>query len=150
MKKSNLKKDYEIREMRKSEIQEFLSENQELKLYSFEDEKEYFMIRKGKSSLFIIHEIQEEKKERRVLDRDIKIDSKKVDSFGIKLIYHRDKNGDKEFRIFVSWKDESGKLIRRRLRNQEIDAISRDEKKMIEYFQNLDSSKRFKKDLKIS
>lgn len=75
-------------------------------------------------------------------DRDIKIESKKIDDIGVKLIYHRDKNSEKEYRIFISFKKDN-KLFRRRLRNEKIDSISRDEKKMIEYYQNIQ-----KKDLK--
>lgn len=137
MKRENLKKDYEIREMKREEIQKLLEENQNLKLMKFEDEEDFFMIRENKKSLFIIHQISEEKKERRILDKDIKIDSRDLEEYHIKLIYHRMKDNSKEYRIFISFKDENKKLIRRRLRNEKIDSISKDEKKMIEYYQNL-------------
>lgn len=134
MKKENLKKEYEIKKMNQKEFENFKKENESL-IYSFEDDENSFMIRKNKKNLYIIQ--ISEKKERNHLDRDIKIDSKKINDIGIKLIYHRDKNSEKEYRIFISYKDENKKLIRKRLRNKKIDSISRDEEKMISYYQNL-------------
>ena len=71
------------------------------------------------------------------IDRDIKIDSKKIDNFNIKLIYHRKKDDSLEYRIFISYKNEDNKLIRNRLRNSKIDSISDNKEKMIEYYNNL-------------
>ena len=85
-------------------------------------------------------EVQEEEvKEKQVhipRDRDIKIESGKVGDIGVKLIYHRMKDGEKQFRIFLSQKID-GKLKRVRLVNDEIRSIERDEKKMIEYLHKI-------------
>ena len=85
-------------------------------------------------------EVQEEEvKEKQVhipRDRDIKIESGKVGDIGVKLIYHRMKDGEKQFRIFLSQKVD-GKLKRVRLVNDEIKSIERDEKKMIEYLHKI-------------
>ena len=86
-------------------------------------------------------EVQEEEevKEKQVhipRDRDIKIESGKVGDIGVKLIYHRMKSGEKQFRIFLSQKID-GKLKRVRLVNDEIKSIEKDEKKMIEYLHKI-------------
>ena len=86
-------------------------------------------------------EVQEEEevKEKQVhipRDRDIKIESGKVGDIGVKLNYHRMKDGEKQFRIFLSQKVD-GKLKRVRLVNDEIKSIERDEKKMIEYLHKI-------------
>ena len=72
-------------------------------------------------------------------DKDIKIDSRKreSDNHSFKLIYHRDKDNKKEYRIFESFRDENQKLKRIRLRNSEIKKIEKNEKKMKEYFESL-------------
>lgn len=74
------------------------------------------------------------------LDRDIKIDMKKIDEYNIKLIYHRKKDNSKEYRIFISYKDENKKLIRKRLINDSIKKIHDNEDKMIEYFEKIKKS----------
>lgn len=84
-------------------------------------------------------EVQEEEVQKQVhipRDRDIKIESGKVGDIGVKLIYHRMKDGEKQFRIFLSQKVD-GKLKRVRLVNDEIRSIERDEKKMIEYLHKI-------------
>ena len=84
-------------------------------------------------------EVQEEEVQKQVhipRDRDIKIESGKVGDIGVKLIYHRMKDGEKQFRIFLSQKID-GKLKRVRLVNDEIKSIERDEKKMIEYLHKI-------------
>ena len=86
-------------------------------------------------------EVQEEEevKEKQVhipRDRDIKIESGKVGDIGVKLIYHRMKDGEKQFRIFLSQKVD-GKLKRVRLVNDEIKSIEKDEKKMVEYLNKI-------------
>lgn len=77
-------------------------------------------------------------------DKDIKIISKKreSDNHSFKLIYHRDKDNKKEYRIFESFRDENQKLKRIRLRNSEIKKIEKNEKKMIEYFNSLFEEKK--------
>ena len=86
-------------------------------------------------------EVQEEEevKEKQIhipRDRDIKIESGKVGDIGVKLIYHRMKDGEKQFRIFLSQKID-GKLKRVRLVNDEIKSIEKDEKKMTEYLHKI-------------
>lgn len=83
---------------------------------------------------------------KRTLNRDIKIESKKIDNIGIKLIFHVKSDGKKEFRIFISMKNEnSGKLIRKRFKNSKIEKIQNDEEKMIEFFKSISDSKELKK-----
>lgn len=62
-------------------------------------------------------------------DRDIKIDSRKIDNFNLKLIYHRLKDESKEYRLFLSFK-ENDSLKRIRLINSKIREIQKDESKM--------------------
>jgi len=78
-------------------------------------------------------------------DRDIKIDMKKIDNYNIKLIYHRKKDNEKEFRLFISYKDEENNLKRIRMINDEIKSIHSDEKKMIEYFKKLEKKNQIEK-----
>lgn len=79
---------------------------------------------------FQIHEMR---------DKDIKIISKKreSDNHSFKLIYHRDKDNKKEYRIFESFRDSNNKLKRIRIRNEEIKKIEKNEKKMKDYFESL-------------
>lgn len=70
-------------------------------------------------------------------DRDIKIDMKKIDNFNLKLIYHRKKDNNKEYRLFISFKDKENNLKRIRMINEEIKDIHSNEKKMIEYFNKI-------------
>lgn len=70
-------------------------------------------------------------------DRDIKIDMKKIDNFNLKIIYHRKKDDEKEYRLFISFKDKENNLKRIRMINEEIKDIHSNEKKMIEYFNKI-------------
>lgn len=72
-------------------------------------------------------------------DKDIKIESRKreSDNHSFKLIYHRDKDNKKEYRIFESFRDSNNKLKRIRLRNDEIKKIEKNEKKMRDYFNSI-------------
>ena len=81
-------------------------------------------------------------------DRDIKIDMKKIENYNIKLIYHRKKDNEKEFRLFISYKDEENNLKRIRMINDEIKSIHSDEKKMIDYFKKLEKKNQIEKYLK--
>ena len=80
-------------------------------------------------------------------DKDIKIISQKreSDNHSFKLIYHREKDNKKEYRIFESFRDENNKLKRIRLRNSEIKKIEKNEKKMREYFESLFREEKEKK-----
>lgn len=71
-------------------------------------------------------------------DKDIKVgESRKIDKYRIKLIYHRLKDESKEYRIFIAYKNEDNKLKRIRLINEDIKEIHLNEKKMIEYFEKI-------------
>lgn len=70
-------------------------------------------------------------------DKDIKIDMIKINNFNIKLIYHRKSDNQKEYRIFISYKNDEKKLIRKRYLNDDIKSIHNDENKMIEYFKKI-------------
>lgn len=74
-------------------------------------------------------------------DRDIKIKSDKINDYNLKLIYHRKKDDSKEFRIFISFKDENKKLRRKRLINSEIKKIDSNESEMIKFFDKLIDNK---------
>lgn len=74
-------------------------------------------------------------------DRDIKIESKKVGDIGVKLIYHRTKDGTKQYRIYIAQKVD-GVLKRNRLNNDELKAIDRDEAKCLNYFNKITKSEK--------
>lgn len=69
-------------------------------------------------------------------DRDIKIESGKVDGIGVKIIYHRDSKGEKQYQIWLSQKV-MGKLIRQRYKADAFKEIERDEKKALEYYHQI-------------
>lgn len=78
----------------------------------------------------IVGKMPEEDKPKQVhevKDRDIKIESGKVGDIGVKLIYHREKDGTKQFRIFLSQKVD-GKLKRIRYMTEELKTNQKDEK----------------------
>lgn len=60
-------------------------------------------------------------------DRDIKIVSDKVGDIGVKMIYHREKDGTKQYRIFLAKKID-GKLKRIRYMTEELRENQKDEK----------------------
>ena len=69
-------------------------------------------------------------------DRDIKIESRKIENFNLKLIYHRKSNNEKEYRLFLSFK-ENDSLKRLRLINSQIKDIQNSEKDMKDYFNKI-------------
>lgn len=69
-------------------------------------------------------------------DRDIKLDMRKIDNYNIKLIYHRKKDNEKEYRLFISFK-ENDNLKRIRLINDSIREIHNLEKDMREYLSKI-------------
>ena len=69
-------------------------------------------------------------------DRDIKIESRKIENFNLKLIYHRKKDNEKEYRLFISFK-ENDSLKRLRLINSQIKEIQNSEKDMREYLSKI-------------
>lgn len=73
-------------------------------------------------------------------DRDIKIDMKKIDSFNLKLIYHKKKDDSLEYRLFISYKDEENNLKRIRMINDKIKSIHSNKEKMIELFEKINKN----------
>ena len=69
-------------------------------------------------------------------DRDIKLDMKKIDSYNLKLIYHRKSNAEKEYRLFLSFK-ENDSLKRIRMTSSQIKEIQNSEKDMMELFSKI-------------
>ena len=69
-------------------------------------------------------------------DRDIKLDMKNIDNFNLKLIYHRKSNNKKEYRLFLSFK-ENDSLKRIRMINSQIREIQNSEKDMMELFSKI-------------
>ncbi len=69
-------------------------------------------------------------------DRDIKLDMRKIDNYNIKLIYHRKKDNEKEYRLFLSFK-ENDSLKRIRMINSQIREIHNSEKDMKEFFSKI-------------
>lgn len=70
---------------------------------------------------------EKEKQVHEAKDRDIKIESGKVGNINVKMIYHREKDGTKQFRIFLAQKV-NGKLKRVRYMTEELKANQKDEK----------------------
>lgn len=68
---------------------------------------------------------------------DIKIKSIKKAIFSLKLIYHIDKSGNKEYRIFLSYYDENKKLKRLRIKSKKMKEIEKDLNKSLEYLNEL-------------
>lgn len=83
------------------------------------------------------------------IDRDIKIEMIKISDYNIKLIYHRKKDNSKEYRLFISYKNQEKKLIRKRLINDKIKKIQDNEELMIEYLHKIKENQ-IKEYLKIS
>ena len=101
-----------------------------------EDETQV-VLKKGRKK--VVYQVKEWSKPKQVhipRDRDIKIESTKVGDIGVKIIYHRMKDGEKQFRIYIAEKVD-GKLKRTRLVNDDIKAIQSDEKKMVAYYQKI-------------
>ena len=69
-------------------------------------------------------------------DRDIKLESRKIDNYNLKLIYHKKKDGQLEYRIFVAFK-ENDVLKRIRLVNPQIAEIQNNESKMRTYLSKI-------------
>ena len=89
-----------------------------------------FRLKDGKKVLNYVVRLQKQVHEAK--DKDIKVWSGKAGEFGVKVIYHRLKDGKKQFRIFISYKA-NGKLVRRRLVNDEVKKFESDEAGMVGY-----------------
>lgn len=70
---------------------------------------------------------EKEKQVHEAKDRDIKIESGKVGDINVKMIYHREKDGTKQYRIFLAQKID-GKLKRTRYMTEELKKVQKDEK----------------------
>lgn len=68
-------------------------------------------------------------------DKDTKVWTEKVGDKSFKLIYHRDKDGKKEYRLYMAEKV-NGKLKRTRIVNDDIRKIHSNEKKFTQYFKD--------------
>lgn len=99
------------------------------------DEYSYLIVNpsdsKDKIKIRIIPQIHIKK------DNDIKIKSIKKAIFNLKLIYHIDKSGGKEYRIFFSFYDENKKLKRFRIKSAKMKEIEKDLNKSLEYLNEL-------------
>lgn len=106
--------------------------------YEYREEEDKIIFREKKNHNNQIM-IRNESQIHEMRDKDIKILSKKreSDNHSFKLIYHRDKDNKKEYRIFESYRDSENKLKRIRMRNSDIRKIEKNEKKMIDYFNSL-------------
>lgn len=117
-----------------------ICEKNNWKFSEVNDSENKFLIKEGRKNIGYI-EVSEEAKPKQVhisRDRDIKIDSKKVGDYNIKLIYHRMKDDSKQYRIYISYKSEEGKLIRKRYIGDDIKNVHDNEKKSIDVFNKLD------------
>lgn len=86
---------------------------------------------------------EDEKKPKQVhepKDRDIKIESGKVGDIGVKMIYHREKDGTKQFRIYLAQKVD-GKLKRIRYNTEEMKKNQKDEKFIKKVYDSILSGK---------
>ena len=120
----------ETKVMTIEEMENFAGENN-LVVVDTENENKYELrtSKRAKTAKFII-QIAEEPKAKQVheaKDRDIKIESGKVGDIGVKMIYHREKDGTKQYRIFLAQKVD-GKLKRTRYMTEELKANQKDEK----------------------
>lgn len=119
----------ETKTMSIEEMENFAAE-QNLVVVDTDDENKYELrtSKRAKTAKFII-QIAEEKKVKQVheaKDRDIKIESGKVGDINVKMIYHREKDGTKQYRIFLAQKVD-GKLKRTRFMTEELKKNQKDE-----------------------
>lgn len=119
----------ETKTMSIEEMENFAAE-QNLVVVDTDDENKYELrtSKRAKTAKFII-QIAEEKKAKQVheaKDRDIKIESGKVGDINVKMIYHREKDGTKQYRIFLAQKVD-GKLKRTRFMTEELKKNQKDE-----------------------
>ena len=83
---------------------------------------------------------EKEKQVHEAKDRDIKIESGKIGDINVKMIYHREKDGDKQYRIFLSQKID-GKLKRTRYMTEELKVNQKDEKFVKKVYDSIISGK---------
>lgn len=99
------------------------------------DEYSYLIVNpndsKDKIKIRIIPQIHIKK------DNDVKIKMIKKAIFNLKLIYHIDKSGNKEYRIFFSFYDEEKKLKRYRIKSKKMKEVEKDINKSLDYLNEL-------------
>lgn len=149
--------------MRKNEMKKIEEMMKEFEFeYEFDEENQKYLLSKRNYNELIefLNDNEEERKNINIdnfeiknqihikRDRDIKIDMKKIENYNIKLIYHRKKDNKKEYRLFISFKDEENNLRRIRMINDEIKSIHSDENKMVEYFSKIENKNQIEKYLK--
>lgn len=134
MAKAAEEKTMELEVITEEQLDNMISEGYEM--LDSEDETQVVLKKGRKKVTYKVKEWQKTKQVHTPQDRDIKIDSCKVGEIGVKIIYHRMKDGEKQFRIFIAEKVD-GKLKRTRLVNDDIKAIQSDEKKMVAYYQRI-------------
>ena len=132
-------KTLETRRMSWDAMVEFCDKNK----FTFKetDKDNIYLVKNGRKNVGYVELIENEEKPKQVhisRDRDIKIDSKKVGDYNVKLIYHRMKDGEKQFRIFISYKSDEGKLIRKRYVGDDIKNVKDNEKKSLDVYNKLD------------
>lgn len=120
----------ETKVMTIEEMENFAGENN-LVVIDTNDENKYELktSKRAKTVKYIV-EIKSEEKPKQVhesRDRDIKIESGKVGDINVKMIYHREKDGTKQYRIFLAQKVD-GKLKRTRYMTEELRTNQKDEK----------------------
>ena len=134
MAKATEEKKIELEVITEEQLDNLISEGWQMEE---SDDETQVVLKKGRKK--VIYQVREWSKTKQVhtpQDRDIKIESTKVGDIGVKLIYHRMKDGEKQFRIFIAEKVDD-KLKRTRLVNDEIKNIQSDEKKMLTYYQRI-------------
>jgi len=133
--------DFQMNNSQFQRFREMIEKNYDNSLKIRENEKDSDLFRledrNNKDEFIIIYREYQKKIER---EKDIKIISESKENFSLKLIFHIDKNMKKEYRIFLSYKDnsnKSSKIRRLRLRNSEIKLIERNEDKMKKIFKEI-------------
>ena len=134
MSKKVEEKKTELEVITEEQLDNMISEGYEM--LDSENENQVVLKKGRKKVTYQVKEWSKTKQVHTPRDRDIKIDSCKVGDIGVKIIYHRMKDGTKQYRIFIAEKID-GKLKRTRLVNDDIKAIQSDEKKMIAYYQKI-------------
>ncbi len=134
MAKAVEEKKMELEVITEEQLDNLISEGWQME--ESEDETQVVLKKGRKKVTYQVKEWSKTKQVHTPQDRDIKIDSCKVGEIGVKIIYHRMKDGEKQFRIFIAEKVD-GKLKRTRLVNDEIKNIQSDEKKMVAYYQKI-------------
>lgn len=134
MAKAAEEKKMELEVITEEQLDNLISEGWQME--ESEDETQVVLKKGRKKVTYQVKEWTKTKQVHTPQDRDIKIDSCKIGEIGVKFIYHRMKDGEKQFRIFIAEKVD-GKLKRTRLVNDDIKAIQSDEKKMVAYYQKI-------------